>query len=207
MQSEAHWRHWRVLVATINHLSFCRFLGVKKNRWTSSWLPSRWSNGGRHLRYRAMISPLPSVGLIHKQFDCRRLDPLPNRLDSMWRACDWATSLSWSCRKLSTVGGWWPVQPLIWSVVTNRSRGHISGDTNHSRWGSFFWSDMRLESSYTSTAARPNLVAYVIFGVNNAHCSRFSANGKRTLKNLVVSYHCFMLEAANHLSSTIVKNR
>ena len=81
----------------------------------------------------------PLTSFIHPQLDCLRLDALlPNRLDSMWRVCDWATSLSWSCRKLSTAGGWWPVQPLIWSVVTNRFgtvRGHISGDTNHAPWG------------------------------------------------------------------------
>ena len=54
---------------------------------------------------------------------------------------------------------------------------------------------MRLKSSYTSAAARPRLVAYFIFGVRRTHCSRFSANGKRTLKTLVVSYHCFILTA------------
>ena len=55
----------------------------------------------------------------------------------------------------------------------------------------FFWSDMRLESSYTYAAARPKLVAYFIFVVKSTHCSRFSANGKRTLKNLVVSHFSY----------------
>ena len=38
---------------------------------------------------------------------------------------------------------------------------------------------MRLKSSYTSAAARPKLVSYLIFGVRSTHCSRFSANGKK----------------------------
>ena len=65
-----------------------------------------------------------------------------------------------------------------------------------------FWSDMRLKWSYTSAAMRPRLVAYFIFGVRRTHCSRFSANGKRTLKPLLVSYQCFMLTAKKFLSST-----
>ena len=71
----------------------------------------------------------------------------------------------------------------------------------------FFCSDMRLESSYTSAEAGPKLVAYFIFGVKKYPLFTISANGKRTLKNLVVSYHCFILEAAKDLSSMMVKNR
>ena len=69
----------------------------------------------------------------------------------------------------------------------------------------FFWRDMRLKSSYTSAAARPRLVAYFVFGLRRTHCSRFSANSKRTLKTLVISYHCFILTAKKFLSPTTVK--
>ena len=71
----------------------------------------------------------------------------------------------------------------------------------------FVRSDMRLSPRYTSAAAHPNLVAYFMFGVKSTHCSRFSANGKSARRYLVVSYHCFMLEAEKFLSSTTVKKR
>ena len=59
--------------------------------------------------------------------------------------------------------------------------------------------------NHASTAANPNPVAYFNFGVRSDRCSMFSALGRRRLICLVVSYHCFMLEKENCLSSAMVK--